>query len=459
MLLARPRRKRTKSMDSTGLIDRPLSQTAPYEVESPFERFVRRVASSSYPLFMAAAAALIWANLAPHHYHAFWHTEVSFTAGPLRMAKSLAHWIDEALMALFFFSVGLEIKREVLVGVLSSARMAVLPIAAALGGMLVPAAIYTAFNAGSDSLSGWGIPMATDIAFSLAILTILGKRIPLGIKIFLTALAIADDLGAVLVIAIFYTPSIVWSHLAFGALFLVLLALANRMKVRWPVVYGLLGIGLWWTVMASGVHATVAGVLLAMFIPATRHYRTEAFLQITRTHLRSFDGEPDTCTDPTVLKRSHLDALLGIEAACELALPPLQRLEHALQSWIAFIVLPFFAMAHAGLPLQGLDPSAFLHPITMGIFFGLGLGKVLGITLFTWLTARMLNTPLGPGLCWRHVVGVGFLGGIGFTMSLFISNLSFQQAEYLDYAKLGILSASMVCGIIGYMILKSTRPA
>ncbi len=428
-------------------------------LETPFDRFIKHFASGSYPLFVAAAAALIWANLAPHHYHAFWHTEMSISAGPFQMAKSLAHWIDEALMALFFFSVGLEIKRELLVGVLSSPKAAILPVAAAVGGMLVPAAIYAAINTGLDSLSGWGIPMATDIAFSLAILAMLGARIPFGIKIFLTALAIADDLGAVLVIALFYTPSIVWSYLGWGALFLVLLTAANRAGIRWPVVYGALGIGLWLMVMASGVHATVAGVLVAMFIPASGRYVTDTFLNVTRAHLQRFDCEPGTCGNSIALNRNHLDALLGIEAACNNALPPLQRLEHSLESWIAFVVLPLFALAHAGLPLGGLEiASAAMHPITVGIFLGLALGKVIGITLFTWLSVVLLKTSLGPGLRWGHVVGVGFLGGIGFTMSLFISNLSFQQARYLDYAKLGILSASLTCAIAGFLVLRSMRP-
>jgi NhaA family Na+:H+ antiporter len=376
------------------------------------------------------------------------------------MAKSLSHWIDELLMALFFLSVGLEIKRELLVGVLSSTKQAVLPVAAAMGGMLFPALIYAAFNVGRDSISGWGIPMATDIAFSIAILGLLGRRAPFSLKVFLTALAIADDLGAVLVIALFYTPGISWIYLAYAVIFLGLLTMANRIWIRRPLGYALLGLGLWFCILGSGIHATVAGVLVAFFIPAKSRYDTDAFLQRVEAQTQRFDCGVNGCGHSVVLDRSHLAAVQEIAVACENVEPPLQRLEHALHPWITFVVLPLFALAHTGLYLQGVDlATALYHPITIGIFFGLALGKPLGISLFTLAAVKILKTPLSPGLHWPHIVSAGLLGGIGFTMSLFISNLSFARPEELEFAKLGIITASVLCGITGFALLRFLRPA
>lgn len=425
-----------------------------------FQRFFQRFVSGSYPIFAAAAAALIWANVAPHSYHALWHAELSVTVGPFGMARSLAHWIDEALMALFFFTVGLEIKRELLVGALSSPKQAFLPVAAALGGMLIPAAIYGLINAGTDTARGWGIPMATDIAFSLAILGLLGRRVPLDLKIFLSALAIADDLGAVLVVALFYTPAITWSYLGAAAGFVLLLGAANRLWLRWTLVYVLLGLGLWLTVLGSGVHATVAGVLVAMFIPARGKYDTDTFLREVRGHLEGFTCEPGSCGHTILLNRSHQEAVQSIELACEAVETPLQRLEHGLQAWIAYLVLPLFALANSGLVLKGLDMAAAArHPITLGILLGLSLGKPIGISLFTFLAVKALKAALPQALAWRHILGVSCLAGIGFTMSLFIAGLSFDRPDFGDYAKLGIIAASVLSGAVGFLILRAVPAA
>jgi NhaA family Na+:H+ antiporter len=419
----------------------------------PFQRFFSKIVTGSYPLFMAALVALIWANVSANAYHSFWHTEISLSFGHFQISKSLVHWIDEALMTLFFFTVGLEIKREVLVGGLSSPKQAVLPIAAAVGGMLFPAMIYIAFNYGSPAARGWGIPMATDIAFSLAVLAILKDRVPAGLRLFLSAFAIADDLGAVLVIAIFYTQTLVWKYLFYSLLFIAGLAAANRLWIRKTLVYVILGIGMWFTILGSGVHATVAGVIVAMFIPARGKYDMDTFVGNVRTYLNQIecDGEFGSSI---LMNRQNLNAVQAIDLACLDVETPLQRLEHALQSWVAYLVLPLFALANSGLVLKGMDViQASKNPVTLGVLFGLVVGKPLGIFLCTYLACKFLDTRLPRGARWPHIFGTGLLGGIGFTMSLFISGLSFTSAQFLDFSKLGIILASVICGILGLAIL------
>ena len=357
-------------------------------------------------------------------------------------------------MAIFFFTVGLEIKREILVGELSTARKAILPAMAAAGGMAIPALIYYLINNGGAGVSGWGIPMATDIAFSLAILRLLGKRVPFGLIIFLTAFAIADDLGAVAVIALFYTPVIHFTYVGIALVFLAALLGANLLSLRSPLVYIILGVCLWFAVLGSGIHATVAGVITAMFIPARGKYDTYSFISKVKTLLAGFDCEADSCGHSILLNRKHLDRVLSIHMACRDVETPLQRLEHALQSWVSLVILPLFALTNAGLVLKGIDlAGAAFHPITLGVFAGLLIGKPIGILLFSWLSVRLFNTDLGKGITWMHMLGVAFLGGIGFTMSLFINGLSFTLPEYHEYAKIGILSASILCGVIGFLIL------
>ena len=422
-------------------------------VISPFQRFFRKIVTGSYPLFVAATAALIWANISADTYHSFWHVEVSISLGPFHISKSLVHWIDEALMTLFFFIVGLEIKREVIVGGLSSRKQAILPIAAAVGGMLFPAMIYIAFNYGTPAVRGWGIPMATDIAFSLAVLAILKDRVPAGLRLFLSAFAIADDLGAVLVIAIFYTQTLIWKYLIYSLLFLAGLAVANRLWIRKTLVYVILGIGMWFAVLNSGVHATVAGVMVAMFIPAKGKYDTDTFVRNVKTYLNEIECDSD-CGLSILLNRRHLNAVQAIDFACQDVETPLQRLEHALQSWVAYLVLPLFALANSGLVLKSMNVmQAFGNPVTLGVLFGLVVGKPLGIFLFAYLACKFLDARLPQGVRWSHIFGTALLGGIGFTMSLFISGLSFTTAQFLDFSKLGIILASVISGILGMAIL------
>lgn len=424
------------------------------QIIQPFQRFFRKAVSGSYPLFGATLLAFAWANYSTHTYHSFWHTELSIYFGDLQISKSLVHWIDEALMTLFFFTVGLEIKREILVGELASPRRALLPIAAAIGGLMVPAAIYMLFNYGTESARGWGIPMATDIAFSLSVLAIVGRKIPFGLRIFLSAFAIADDLGALMVIAIFYTKSIAWNYLLISILFFAGLAVANMVWVRWTLIYALLGIGLWFTFLGSGVHATVAGVMVAMFIPARGKYDTVTFLEKIKGYVEHFECEPDSCGHTVLLNQKHLSDIRSIEEASHNVQTPLQRLEYSLHPWISMAVLPLFALANAGLVLKGMEiAQTVFDPVVLGIAMGLIVGKPIGIFLFTYLAVKIFRAPLTLGVRWSHILGASMLGGIGFTMSLFISGLSFSSAQFLELSKLGIILGSFISAIAGIIVL------
>ena len=434
--------------------DTATTETVVLQRYSAFQAFFSKLAHGGYPLFIATAVAMVWANGDPHGYHYTWHNELRISWGHLSVTKSLAHWVDEALMVLFFFTVGLEIKREIIVGQLASVKQAMLPTMAALGGMIVPALIYALITAGTQSARGWGIPMATDIAFSLAVLSLLGARIPLEIKVFLTAFAIADDLGAVVVIALFYTSTINWGSIGAGILVLAILGVANLLWMRQVLVYTVLGFALWICILASGIHATVAGVLVAFFIPVKGKYNMDVFVQKVRHYLEPITFNGESHQDSMLLNKAHLNAVQAIDLACRDVETPLQRFEHSLQSWIAMGVLPLFALANAGLNFEGMNASeAFSHPATLGIVIGLLLGKPVGISLFTFLAVKLIRTPMLHGITWRQIVGVSFLGGIGFTMSLFISGLSFSDPQLIENAKLGIIFSSVIAASVGYILL------
>ncbi len=421
---------------------------------SPFQRFAATESSGGIVLILCTVAALALANSPrAEAFHQLWTMELGVSAGGFRLAYSLHHWINDGLMAVFFFLVGLEIKREFMVGELASPRRAALPIAAALGGMVVPALVYTALNAGGPGAAGWGIPMATDIAFALGVLALLGPRVPLGLKVFLAALAIVDDLGAVLVIALFYTAGISWTALGVAALFLAGMAAANRLGVRRPGVYLVLGVGLWLAFLFSGVHATVAGVLAAMTIPARARIDTGEFRVRGRALMDEFDRVGTEGED--VLTRQPQQAVIqAMESVCDAAQAPLQRIEHGLQGWVAFGIVPLFALANAGVHLPADFAGALAHPVTLGVILGLVLGKPVGITLFAWLAVRAGVASLPEGVAWRALHGVSWLGGIGFTMSLFIANLAFPGGAMVDEAKVGILSASILAGGVGWLLLR-----
>ncbi len=441
-------------MAITGLKEKPLILPI-FKIGQPFQHFVKKVITGGFLLFTAAHIALLWANVASESYHHLWNTKLALGLGPYVLSKSLHHWVGEALMALFFLTVGLEIKREILIGELSSVKKAVLPVAAAIGGMVVPALIYLIFNGSSETAIGWGIPMATDIAFALAVLSLLGKRIPFGLKIFLSALAIADDLGAVLVIALFYTKTISWSYMGLSVIFLALLILANIFWIRNILVYSILGVGLWFTILGSGIHATVAGVLMAMCIPARGRYATDTFIQEVSTYLDGFGCATGKCGGHTImLNQSHLSAVQAIEIACHRTASPLQRLEHALNGWVAYLILPLFALANSGVKIDGTAlGEALTHPVSLGIMLALFLGKPLGISLFSYIFAKLLKIPLTAGVTWLHIIGASMLAGIGFTMSIFISDLSFSSAHLSELAKIGIIGGSMLSSIFGFGLL------
>ena len=420
----------------------------------PFQDFAHKQSSGGIVLIAAAVIALVWAN-SPwgESYSTLWHTKLTIGVGDFSISKDLTHWINDGLMAIFFLVVGLEIKREVLVGELSSVRRAALPVAAALGGAVVPAAIYLALNAGTEGAAGWGIPMATDIAFALGVLALLGERAPVGLKVFLTALAIVDDIVAVLVIALFYTSEISWGALAVGGLFFGALVVANLLGVGRTLVYALLGIGLWMCLLLSGVHATIAGVLMALTVPASSFINPGAFLERGRYILDRFE-EAGEKGENVLSNEERQAALHALNHATYKLEPPLHELEHALHPWVAFAIVPLFALANAGVPLRGSIAEALTDPVVLGIALGLVIGKQLGITLFAWLAVNSGVSELPTGVSWRHVYGVGWLAGIGFTMSLFIADLAFSDGPLVDAAKLGVLAASLIAGVGGWTILR-----
>ncbi len=418
----------------------------------PFQEFIHMEASGGILLLACTLIALIWAN-SPwgSQYISLWQTKFSVQIGSFGLSKPLLLWINDGLMAIFFFVVGLEIKREVLTGELASLKQAALPFAAAVGGIVFPAAIYLIFNAGTENAAGWGVPMATDIAFALGVMALLGKRVPLSLKIFLTALAIVDDLGAVLVIALFYTAEIAWVSLAVAAGFLVLLIILNRLGVRYPLIYILIGIGLWVAFLKSGVHATIAGVLLAMTIPAGSRINGREFITHSKEVLREFEK---ALTDKNKLTEPQQAALQTLETACEHAESPLQRLEHSLHPWVSFLIMPVFALANAGVVLGGDFASMLSHPVSIGVVVGLVIGKQVGITSFVWLAVKSKLAELPAGVTWLHIYGASWLAGIGFTMSLFIAGLAFGDSPILTAAKFGILIASLIAGVTGWAILR-----
>jgi NhaA family Na+:H+ antiporter len=424
-------------------------------VLAPFREFTRSSVSGGVLLVAAALVAMVLANSAwSAEWLGLWETELAITLGPLDFSQTLLHWINDGLMAIFFLVVGLEIKRELLVGELASRRRATLPIVAAAGGAIVPAVIFLGLAGGGEASRGWGVPMATDIAFALGVLAILGSRVPLGLRVFLTALAIADDLLAVLVIAVFYTSDLSLPALAAAGAILLALVAANVLGVRRPLAYGLLGIALWLAVFQSGVHGTVAGVLLAFTIPSRTRLDPAAFVDRARGIIDDFEGRAGASDD--VRSEEHQAALWDLEDATERAQAPMVNIEHTLHPWTSFLIVPLFALANAGVTIRGELAAIVVEPVFLGVLLGLVMGKQIGITLAAWVVVRFGLASLPDGVSWRHVYGAAWLGGIGFTMSLFIAGLAYGGGELLDFAKVGILAASIVAGVGGYLVLRRT---
>ncbi|MGH7585444.1 MAG: Na+/H+ antiporter NhaA [Gemmatimonadales bacterium] len=422
---------------------------------APFVRFFRTEAASGVLLLACAVVALAWANSpwAESYFH-LWEIQVRIGAGARALSMSLHHWINDGLMAVFFFVVGLEVKRELLVGELASPRRAALPVAAALGGMVVPAAIYALVNAGGPGSAGWGVPMATDIAFALGVLALLGTRAPAAMKVFLAALAIADDIGAVLVIAFAYSSGLDRGALLAAAGVLVILALLNRGGIRRPAPYALLGVVLWFAVLKSGIHATIAGVLLATTIPARCAIDDRAFARRARDLVNEFEAaEPPG--RPDVPGPAQVGILQALASAAEAASSPLQRIQHHLHGIVAFLIMPLFALANAGVAIgAGGLADRLAGPVSLGIVLGLLVGKPVGIVLFSWIAMRTGFAVQPTGVTWRHFLGVGLLGGIGFTMALFIADLAFAGTALHDEAKVGVFAGSLLAGVAGALVLR-----
>ena len=429
------------------------SETPIARVLGPMQEFIHKSASSGITLMAATVLALIIANSPlAESYNSLLHTYIGISAGPFQLKYSLQHWINDGLMAVFFFLVGLEIKREVLAGELANLRAAMLPILAALGGVMVPAAIYTFFNLGKPGATGWAIPMATDIAFALGLLALLGDRIPFGLKVFLTAVAIVDDLIAVLVIALFYSGGINVMALMIGFGILTLLVLANLSGIRTLSLYAVLGILVWLAFLQSGIHATIAGVLVAWIVPARTRIDSATFVERSEeilARIETHSGGPGLL----VSNETQQHAIIELEEVCEDAQAPLQKMEDSLHFWVQFVIMPIFALANAGVAISASQLLGESASIPLGIIFGLVIGKPVGIMLACYLAVRFGLASLPSNVDWKQMIGVGCLAGIGFTMSLFIATLGFGEGALLESAKMGTLLASIIAGSIGFFIL------
>ncbi|MEA3369975.1 MAG: Na+/H+ antiporter NhaA [Campylobacterota bacterium] len=412
------------------------------------ERFIKDESFSGVLLFIATIAAVIVANSAlSESYFTLWQMAVGFNIGEFKITMSLMHWINDGLMALFFLMVGLEIKRELLIGELSSVQKASFPIIAAIGGMVIPALVYVAFNL--DDPKGFGIPMATDIAFALGILMLLGKKVNPALKLFLVALAVVDDLGAIIVVATFYTNEIHAEYFLHAALAYALIWVLNAKKVTMLMPYLILGIALWIFIHSVGVHATIAGVLLAFAIPISSKVDEKEFIQGTNESVKEFEAHMD---DVPILNHHQIDALEDIAYNYDKVQNPLVKLEHQLHGLSAFVIMPLFAFSNAGVIL---DFSAVSQNMTivLGVVLGLIVGKPIGILGFTYLAEKLKLVKKPDDLSWDEIMAVGFIGGIGFTMSIFITQLAFLDAGVIAAVKLGIFFASFIAGIIGVLLI------
>ncbi len=417
-------------------------------VELPVAEFIHTQGAGGLLLLCAAIAAMVWANSPfASSYFRFWNATISFDFGLMHVSKSLHHWINDGLMAIFFFLVGMEIKHEFVRGQLSTFKRAALPVFAALGGMIVPAAIYFAVNKGGAS-HGWGVPMATDIAFALAVLALV-PGVHIGLKIFLLALAIADDLGAILVIAVFYTERLNLGALALAAVFVGVVVLLRMAEVRLTFPYVILGVFAWYCTYYSGIHATVAGVVLAFVVSSDSPLPTHQFESAARPFLESLRSA--TQRGDQEAAQLALGSIDSLTAATE---SPLERITRQLHSWVSYLILPLFALANAGVSVSADALRRTLSdPIALGIGLGLLLGKPLGILAFSWASVRMRLAELPKNIRWNQIAGVGLLAGIGFTVAIFIADLAFDTPEQIASAKLAILTTSTLAGVLGFLWL------
>jgi NhaA family Na+:H+ antiporter len=427
------------------------------EFVRPIVKFIRTEINAGIVLLVATIAALIVANssYSDVYFNFFESTYIDFKFEFWELSKPLYCWINDGLMGIFFFVIGLEVKREIKIGELSTKEKALLPGVAAIGGMLFPALFYVFFNY-SDSayINGWAIPMATDIAFALGVLSLLGKRVPLELKIFLTSLAVVDDIGAVLTIAVFYTSEISFTFLFIAIGVWLVLFLLNKVGVRSIWVYIIIGIfGVWYPLLKSGVHATIAGVLVAFTIPMDRKFDAKGFVDKVRFSLKQFTEAENP--DSQLLTFKQYDSIDDIKNYCNKVSSPLQKLENSFHNITFYFIMPVFAFANTGIRFDDIEISSFFNnSLPLGIFTGLVLGKVLGIFFFVYIFRKLKIIKLPDTMCMQHIIGAGFLAGIGFTMSIFISELAFRNDELINISKFSILFASLISGLLGAFIIK-----
>lgn len=426
-----------------------------FTIARTYQEFTSNTSSSGIILIICTLIAMIWAN-SPwwESYFELWNTHFKVGIGDFMLDKSLHHWINDLLMVVFFFLVGLEIKREVLIGELSTVRKAMLPIAGALGGIIVPAGIYAAFNFGGEGMHGWAIPMATDIAFALGVLYMLGDKVPNSLRVFLAALAIVDDIAAVIVIAIFYTSSINLFYLLISLLFVFVMVVGNRLKIISPLFYLGLGGIVWFAMLKSGVHATIAGVLTAFTIPSYALLDKQKFVDNTEGLWGKFKSKLFH-KDTDFLTEYESDALYNMDLLSKKVQPLLLRLERGIDEYVAFGIMPLFALSNAGIHFGDFYLGALINPVTVGVFVGLFVGKQIGVSAFVWVANKFGIISLQKDIPFKQYYYVSILTGIGFTMSLFISALSFGNGAPQEmYSKTGILLASVFSGALGYILLR-----
>ncbi len=432
------------------------NRAIPRRFVRPLLEFTHVEASGGMVLLVAAVAALVWANLPfGETYEQFWGTEIDMAIGPLHLTESLRDFVNDGLMAIFFLVVGMEIKRELAVGELRDPRTAALPAIAAIGGMVLPAVLYLLIAGGGEAGRGWGIPMATDIAFSVGVIALLGARVPVGAKLFLLALAIVDDIGAIAVIAVFYTEELAIGWLIGAVLGLVAIRLATKIGVRWVGFYVVAGFLTWFFLLESGVHATLAGVAIGLLTPARPLYSDAEYLLRAKWIIGQYDMDS---RDPRGPERVDDRALTLAHVATE-SVSPLARQEAAIHPWSSFLIVPLFALANAGVRFVGVDVvETMTSAVSLAVTAGLVGGKFVGIAVATFIAVRLGLGRLPRRTTWTHVLGVAALAGIGFTVSLFITGLAFSDPVIIDQAKTGIFLGSTIAGLLGYLILRRVKP-
>ena len=424
-------------------------------IKKSLNQFIYLETSSSIILFAATVSALILAN-SPigDSFLSFWQNDVSVTLPGFELSKPLLKWINDGLMAIFFFLIGLELKREIITGELSQLKNASLPFFAAIGGMVIPALLFATLNKGNAGSHGWGIPMAADIAFTLGILKLLGNRVPSGLKIFLMAFAIIDDLGAVLVIAFFYSSNLIWINIIIGLVIVLVLFLISKFGYYSKYLFFIAGVIVWILFLKSGIHSTIAGVLLALTIPLKRKTNTLSFYKNGNDILNDFQKECKTQGEKTVLTKKQLAALDELDELTEKTAPPLQYLEHRLHGWVSYLIMPVFALANAGVVFSFSGDTNLA--LSMNIAISMIVGNFIGIFMFSWLSIKFKLAELPQNVSFKQLAGISILGGLGFTMSLFINGLAFTDSVLINSAKMGILLGSVIAGVLGFIIIRLT---